>query len=91
MKEYPELYPAFHAHLVEQRNNDQYPFFPLSLYDDYDNEDWDFDEERQRLLSPPARDAVVSSKLRDEYTRTDAERKYTDLGLLWQTGLHWHD
>ena len=91
MKEYPELYPAFHAHLVEQRDNDRYPFFPLSLYDDYDNEDWDFDEERQRLLSPPARDAVVSSKLSHEYTRTDAERKYTDLGLLWQTGLHWHD
>ena len=79
------------AHVLEQRDNDQYPFFPLSLWDDFDNQDWDFDDERQRIVSPPARDAVAVSNLRAEYSRTDAERKYSDLGLLWQTGDRWHD
>ena len=83
MEKCPQLYPDFHAYLVEWRNTDSYPFHPVELYPDA-GQDWAFDEESRGLRSPQTHDEDVSFALRRDLAVEEAERNDAEQRLLWQ-------
>ena len=65
----PGLYANFHADLVRRRNNDDYPFQPIAMWQDPENVRWAYDAEVDSLRSGTARDSREEEALSVERFR----------------------